>query len=103
MTAGPDNYPDMVRAILLALQGMSTALAQNSSHDEGSIAAGDNYVDVAHGLGVVPTYIGITPLTGLDSPYEVVRASTSATIFRLALKGGLTTPSTAYFLWRAIE
>jgi hypothetical protein len=93
----------MIRAIVTALEGMSTALAQNSAQDEGSIVAGDNYVDVAHGLGVVPTFIGITPETGMDSPYEIVRAQTSALIFRVALKGGLTAPSTAYFLWRAIE
>jgi hypothetical protein len=98
-----DNYPDMARAIITALENMSAALAQNSAQGESSIAAGDNHVDVAHGLGVVPTFIAITPETGLDAPYEVVRASTSATIFRVALKGGLTAPSTAYFLWRAIE
>jgi len=101
----PDNFPDMGRAIVVALENMATALAVNSNQGEGSIVAGANYADVTHSLGAVPTFIAITPETGLDAPYEIVRASTSATIFRVAYKGGLTQPAgtTGYFLWRAIE
>ncbi len=78
-------------------------MSEAANGGESSIAAGSGSKTVAHGLGAIPSIINITPETGLDSPYEIVRASTDATNFVLQLKGGLTQPAgvVGYFLWEA--
>lgn len=66
---------------------------------DGAIAAGDNSVTITHNLDHVPKFIGITPLTGLDSPYEVDNRTT--TQFDLIYKGGVTQApgTTGNFTW----
>lgn len=78
-------------------------MSEAANGGESSIAAGAGSKTVAHGLGAVPTIINITPETGFDAPYEIVRASTDATNFVVQYKGGVTQAvgTTGYFLWEA--
>lgn len=92
-----------VPTILKVASDGTLLTSEASNGGESSIAAGAGSKTVAHGLGAIPSIINITPEDGLDSPYEVVRASTDATNFVVQLKGGLTQPAgvTGYFLWEA--
>jgi hypothetical protein len=74
-----------------------------SNGGESSIAAGAGSKTVTHGVGAIPTIINITPETGFDSPYEIVRASTTATVFVVQYKDQVTQPAgtTGWFLWEA--
>lgn len=69
----------------------------------GAISGGSGSETITHGVGAVPTIINVTPSTGFDSPYEVVRSTVSATTFTVAYKGGLTQSpgTTGYFYWEA--
>ena len=78
-----------------------TTVAANGG--ESSIAAGAGSKTVTHGAGAIPSIINITPETGFDSPYEIVRASTTDTVFVVQYKDQVTQPAgtTGYFLWEA--
>lgn len=78
-------------------------MSEAANGGESSIAAGASSKTVAHGCGAIPSIINITPETGFDAPYEIVRASTDATNFVVQYKGGVTQPAgtTGYFLWEA--
>lgn len=77
--------------------------SQAANGGESSIPAGTGSKTVTHGVGTTPTIITITPEDGFDSPWEIVRASTGATTFKVQYKGGLTQPlgTAGYFLWEA--
>lgn len=56
----------------------------------GTILAGNNFVDVAHGLGSKPTGYSITPTSDDGTGVlKVVDASTDATNIRIALGMGM--------------
>jgi hypothetical protein len=78
-------------------------MSEAANGGESSIPAGVGSKTVTHGVGAIPTIINITPEDGFDSPWEIVRASTSATTFTVQYKGGLTQPlgTSGYFLWEA--
>lgn len=81
-----------------------TLLVSEASNGGESYIAGDaGSKTVTHGVGAVPSIINITPEDGFDSPWEIVRASTSATVFKVQYKGGLLQPTgtNGYFLWEA--
>lgn len=68
-------------------------------YGKSKIDSGNNYVDVAHGLGGTPTAVNITPADGCEAPIQVPAASLGATTFRVQFIGGLTLGSDANFYW----
>jgi hypothetical protein len=78
-------------------------MSEAANGGESSISAGSGSKTVTHGVGAIPSIINITPEDGFDSPWEIVRASTSATVFVVRYKGGVTQApgTTGYFLWEA--
>lgn len=69
----------------------------------GTLPANTNSVDIVHGVGGVPSFVGITPADGLEAPFQVLEASYTSTKFTVSLPSGLTLPSDAKFLWGAFK
>jgi hypothetical protein len=70
---------------------------------DSAIVAGNTSVTVAHGCGVKPDWVGVTPGLGFEAPFEVRDGDMDATNFIVRLSGGIVLGANANFKWLAIK
>lgn len=85
----------------IEIDALAGGAGANVDGGDAAIAAGDNEVTVIHTLGAVPEFVGITPLTGFDAPWEVYDRAVGS--FKVRYKGGVLQPvgTTGDFTWTA--
>ena len=70
---------------------------------DSAVVAGNTSVTVAHGCGVKPDWVGVTPGLGFEAPFEIRDGDMDATNFIVRLSGGIVLGANANFKWLAIK
>jgi len=80
---------------------LPSGVGVNADGGDSAITSGNNSVTVTHSLGIVPEFIGITPMDGFDAPYEIYDRTIAS--FKVRYKGGILQEAgtTGTFTWSA--